>query len=781
MILGLGNLIAENVETDCVVPPASTNPQALHSFEFNGDLTDDLDGGGDLLINPLTGSSGYSGDKFWWYDRNHPGGGLILKANLDNPADYTVAFRAELNQTGPCYIKILSFKDTSFDEGVYLCDKKMYIYSLSNCSTGNFRANRYYDYIFTRDSATNTFDVYGGRSGESYTHLFNVADPNGQTIPREVNGLYEFDFFTDDLTTCTEFSNGGTIKSLKVWNGKMNANEVSQIYSLAVTKPATEIASNSAVINGLVNANGYDNSQSWFQWGIGSSLRYVYATPRYICGSTDTPVSYSLHNLQPNTTYTYRVKIKVNGVYNYGQYLTFTTVSMPEVTTMPTSFSSSTTAVLSGELVAGGDAQTTVRGFVYSTSPHPTLENATVVVATAGTGSYDSPLIECLLANTKYYYAAYASNVAGTAYGEVMQVVTLNPEQNLIGGSSTNNNASTDVEGADTVPVNMGNSDGLTSTNILTDYINHGVTDYKLTVSNSLPDENEMSGICLLFVMTEIDDTNALTGRIQFTFENYPEMEKAAYNTGNGWVIISPDDIELDGNKLTINNFYPNFTDGKIDILLMESDGTLPVEFDVFNAISNDDEVNIAWKTKSENDLYEYRIFRAEENILASADYINPQEQIAATNSPTGANYSYTDDTVIYNHTYYYWISAINLDGSARFLNVGFVYVEETQIQGGQTPVVPEKYGLLSNYPNPFNPSTTINFNVATDSVVKLEIFNIRGEKVKTFNKGRTTPGVHSIVWNGRDSNGNEVASGTYFCRLSTNGESYTHKMMMLK
>jgi len=73
----------------------------------------------------------------------------------------------------------------------------------------------------------------------------------------------------------------------------------------------------------------------------------------------------------------------------------------------------------------------------------------------------------------------------------------------------------------------------------------------------------------------------------------------------------------------------------------------------------------------------------------------------------------------------------------------------------------------LSNYPNPFNPSTTISFNVTQSSAfATLVIFNIKGQKVKTLLNSQLSAGHYECIWNGTDSNNKQVSSGEYFAKL---------------
>ena len=88
---------------------------------------------------------------------------------------------------------------------------------------------------------------------------------------------------------------------------------------------------------------------------------------------------------------------------------------------------------------------------------------------------------------------------------------------------------------------------------------------------------------------------------------------------------------------------------------------------------------------------------------------------------------------------------------------------------------------FIRNYPNPFNPETTIEFGIKENSNVLIEIYNIKGQKVKTLINGFREAGYHSIIWNGKDSNGKPVASGLYFYRMRTDNYQKIRKMILLK
>ena len=94
---------------------------------------------------------------------------------------------------------------------------------------------------------------------------------------------------------------------------------------------------------------------------------------------------------------------------------------------------------------------------------------------------------------------------------------------------------------------------------------------------------------------------------------------------------------------------------------------------------------------------------------------------------------------------------------------------------------VPVRFSLAQNYPNPFNPITNISFSLAKNCHVKLEIFNVLGQKVKTLIKKQMSVGEHSIIWNGLNETGTILSSGLYFYQINTDNFVKIKKMTLLK
>ncbi len=121
------------------------------------------------------------------------------------------------------------------------------------------------------------------------------------------------------------------------------------------------------------------------------------------------------------------------------------------------------------------------------------------------------------------------------------------------------------------------------------------------------------------------------------------------------------------------------------------------------------------------------------------------------------------------------------LGGSGgRFFVISGGTVDQTSIDENPE-IIPKNLQILSNYPNPFNATTTISFVLQSSSEVSLEIYNISGQRIRTLISGNKEAGEHNIIWNGKDETGNEVSTGVYFYKLSAGDLQETRKMTLIK
>lgn len=141
---------------------------------------------------------------------------------------------------------------------------------------------------------------------------------------------------------------------------------------------------------------------------------------------------------------------------------------------------------------------------------------------------------------------------------------------------------------------------------------------------------------------------------------------------------------------------------------------------------------------------------------------------------------------LVYNDDTSYGSSVLGIgpetEGSIKYatLNIDFsdapIFVDNTN-----NDVVSNNTILQQNYPNPFNPETTISFNLKNSGKVQLEIYNIKGQKVKSLINEYREAGNHSIVWKGTNENKQQVASGIYLYKIRSGKFSSTRKMIIMK
>ncbi len=186
----------------------------------------------------------------------------------------------------------------------------------------------------------------------------------------------------------------------------------------------------------------------------------------------------------------------------------------------------------------------------------------------------------------------------------------------------------------------------------------------------------------------------------------------------------------------------------------------LPVELTSFTASSTGDLVKLNWSTATEINSYLFEIQRSSDNN----NWFTVGDIQANGNSNSVKNYEYTDVSVS-GGKYYYRLKQIDNDGA-------FEFSEVVEVEVG----IPTTYSISQNYPNPFNPSTKINYSIPTSGKVSICIYSITGELVQTLVNEQVEAGNYSVEFNGSN-----LASGTYFYRISANDFVQTKKMLLIK
>ncbi len=140
----------------------------------------------------------------------------------------------------------------------------------------------------------------------------------------------------------------------------------------------------------------------------------------------------------------------------------------------------------------------------------------------------------------------------------------------------------------------------------------------------------------------------------------------------------------------------------------------------------------------------------------------------------TETEYQLTDVTPNVTHTI--GVSAVynNEDESE-------IVTTEYSVVGNSDDIVNYTNQLMGNYPNPFNPTTTIRFSLAKNSQVNVKIYNAKGQLIKDLVNEDLAKGLHNVVWNGNDNAGKKVSSGIYFYKITMSNYQKTNKMLLLK
>lgn len=210
-------------------------------------------------------------------------------------------------------------------------------------------------------------------------------------------------------------------------------------------------------------------------------------------------------------------------------------------------------------------------------------------------------------------------------------------------------------------------------------------------------------------------------------------------------------------------------------------DNPLPVSLSFFNARSFDGRVELYWATESE--------VNNEAFILERAKSGNPFEAITEIqgrgNSSTRVDYSFTDNTVINDIPYTYRLSDRDYNGNITILQTLTVVPNIAGTDLIQRESIATRLYLYPNFPNPFNPSTRIKFEVpGADGQlqnVRLFVYNTLGQPVRKLVNGTMTKGVYELEWDGKNDTGAQVPAGVYFLHLKTSLRSKTRKMYLIR
>lgn len=198
----------------------------------------------------------------------------------------------------------------------------------------------------------------------------------------------------------------------------------------------------------------------------------------------------------------------------------------------------------------------------------------------------------------------------------------------------------------------------------------------------------------------------------------------------------------------------------------------VPVELGSFSGEYWGEQVVIRWGVVSQTNNAGWYVLRSDDGVV----YDSVSDLIVGNGTTDAfAAYRFEDADVSGLEKVYYKLQQIDLDGNRTLSDPIEVVIDRRRI--GR----PVKYALAQNFPNPFNPETTISYSVAVPTQIKLAIYNVMGQEIRTLVNAEQASGKYQVVWNGRDEFGREVSSGIYLYRFVAGEFVDTRKMLILK
>jgi predicted secreted hydrolase len=242
-------------------------------------------------------------------------------------------------------------------------------------------------------------------------------------------------------------------------------------------------------------------------------------------------------------------------------------------------------------------------------------------------------------------------------------------------------------------------------------------------------------------------------------------------------VIGNSIDGTLEGNDISDASFQ------------ISSDLPLPVVLLTFSGFAGSNFVTLKWKTTSEVNNYGFAVLRKEnddENFYEIDSYKTKQSLNGAGTSSNENSYIYIDNSVLPNTTYWYKLISINFNGVQEEYNtISVKTTGDFYYLGPIEDGIQNKFNLSQNFPNPFNPSTRIVFNIPYINEgkywISINIYDVSGKKVRSLAEGTLGEGSYQVEWNGLNDRGISMPSGVYFCNFSSDNFSETIRMILMR
>lgn len=344
------------------------------------------------------------------------------------------------------------------------------------------------------------------------------------------------------------------------------------------------------------------------------------------------------------------------------------------------------------------------------------------------------------------------------------------------------------------------------STSFYNDTLKIATRDGKVTISGgtssdvmvSIPDISADSAaiVTIPVFVSDVTNESIFSVEIKFTFNDNIIQYQDSYNVVNtlmdGWLTFANVTlpgllnfsgsstsemigqgvlVEFDfkvvgqpGMQTAINFDIIRFNEGSPSVTAFGGTFTvnyvIPVELISFNALLKGKDVLLTWATASESDNYGFEIERStNDEGWHSIGFVPGQGTTSITHY-----YSYTDKNIDIG-SYYYRLKQVDLNGSFDYSNIIEVVVGS-----------PSQFSLGQNFPNPFNPTTVIPFDLPEKSSIKLTLYNLLGEAVQVISSGEFSAGHNQVSFNA-----SRLAAGLYFYKLEAKNFVAMKKLLILK
>ncbi|MFA7029609.1 MAG: choice-of-anchor J domain-containing protein [Candidatus Cloacimonadaceae bacterium] len=248
-------------------------------------------------------------------------------------------------------------------------------------------------------------------------------------------------------------------------------------------------------------------------------------------------------------------------------------------------------------------------------------------------------------------------------------------------------------------------------------------------------------------------------------------------------------------NPMAFIIFNPSATTPPMTSVAPHNGAKMAASFSAVNPPNNDwmiapkvhlgTESSFKFFAKSQTDAYGLERFQVGISTsptidLATFQIITPGNYVEAPTEWT----EYSFDLSAYNNQeIWIGIHCVSNDAFIFYVDDVLIYSNGGYVVSNDDPTIPVvSTALHSNFPNPFNPETTIRFSVKETTPVNITIYNAKGQLVRTLvNNEIRTPGNYSILWDGKDKNGHLVSSGIYFCHMNAGAYHSNQKMVLMK